>query len=148
VNVRANGTVRIRARAWAPPAIGSPKTLEIISQGAVIRSASSSNPNDDQLQLDADVPARESQWIAARVTTDNEGLAHTSPVYVLVDGQSFRDRQRLPMLVKKRLEILDFGQQRLKDVKYTAAFAPGEVDALSQRIAAARKRYEELLASR
>lgn len=148
VNVRSNGTVRIRARAWAPRAIGAPKTLEVMSQGTVIRSASSSNPDNEELQLEFDVPGRQSQWIAARVTTHNEGLAHTSPVYVLVDGQKFWDRTRLPELVKKRLEILDFGQERLKDVRYTAAFAPGEVDALSQRIEAARKRYEDLLASR
>jgi hypothetical protein len=148
VNVRADGTVRIRARAWAPPSIGSPKTLEIISQGTVIRAATSSNPNDDELRLDFELPARDSQWIAARVATDNGGLAHTSPVYVLVNGQKFWDRPRLPALVKKRLEILDFGQERLKDVKYTAAFAPGEVEALSQRIAAARRRYEDLLAAR
>ena len=94
------------------------------------------------------MPAGQGQWIAARVTTHNEGLAHTSPVYVRVDGQSFRDRERLPMLVKKRLEILDFGQERLKNARFTAEFAPGEVEALGQRIEAARKRYEELLASR
>ena len=148
VSVRANGTIRVRARAWAPPSIGSPKTLEVVSQGAVIRSASSSNPAGEELRLEFDIPARESRWIAARVTTRNEGLAHTSPVYVLVDGQKFWDRNRLPELVKKRLAILDFGQERLKDTRYTAAFAPGEVDALGQRIEAARKRYEELLASR
>jgi hypothetical protein len=148
VNVKGNAPVRIRARAWAPPTIGSPKTLEVISQGTVIRSASSSNPANQQLQLEFDLPVRQSQWLAARVTTHNEGLAHTSPVYVLAGGERFWDRERLPMLVAKRLEILDFGQERLKDVKYTAMFAPGEVDALGQRIEAARKRYQELLASR
>jgi hypothetical protein len=148
VNVRGNGTIRIRARAWAPPAIGSPKTLEVVSQGTVIRSANSSDPDDGDLRLEFDLPARQSRWIAAKVTTDNGGVAHTSPVYVLVDGAKFWDRDRLPALVKKRLEILDFGQGRLKDVKYTASFAPGEVEALGQRIEAARKRYEELLASR
>ena len=69
-------------------------------------------------------------------------------MYVLVDGQKFRDRNRLPELVKKRLAILDFGQERLKDTRYTAAFAPGEIEALGQRIEAARRRYEEVLASR
>jgi hypothetical protein len=148
VNVRADATVRIRARAWAPPSIGSPKTLEIISQGTVIRAATSANPNDDELRLDFELPARDSQWIAARVSTDNGAVAHTSPVYVLVNGRKFWDLGRMPALVKKRLEILDFGQERLRDPKYTAAFAAGEVEALGQRIAAARRRYEDLLAAR
>jgi hypothetical protein len=147
LHVGRNATVRIRARAWAPPAIGSPKTLEVISQGRVIRSATSPNPDVQELQLEFDLPAAQSRWIAARVTTHNDGLAHTSPVYVLVDGQKFWDRERLPELVKKRLEILDYGEGRLKDAKYTAAFATGEVEALRQRIHAARKRYHELLAS-
>ena len=148
VKVPANGRVRIRARAWAPAIIGSPKTLEVISHGTVIRSATSTSADQEELQIEFDLPAAQSQWIAARATTHNEGLAHTSPVYVLVGGQTFHDRNRLPMLVQKRLEILDFGQERLKDTKYTANFAPGEVEALGQRIEAARKRYEELLASR
>jgi hypothetical protein len=148
VNVKGGAKVRIRARAWAPPSIGSPRTLEVLSHGTVIRAAASSNPADDRLELDFDLPADRSQWIAARVTTHNDGLAHTSPVYVLVDGAKFWDRERLPALVNKRLEILDFGQQRLKDPKFTAAFAPGEVEALGQRIEAARKRYQELLAVR
>lgn len=148
VNVRANQTVRIRARAWAPRSIGSPRTLEVVAHGNVIRSATSTNQDSAELRLDFDLPAAESRWIAARVTTHNDGVAHTSPVYVHVDGGKFWDRDRLPQLVKKRLEILDYGQARLKDAKFAAEFAPGEIDALRERIDAARKRYEELLASR
>jgi hypothetical protein len=147
VTVTGKGTVRIRARAWAPRIIGSPKTLEIVSQGQVIRSASSSNPSDRDLELDFELPVQQSRWIAARVTTHNDGLAHTSPVYAIVDGQRFWSREQVPALVRKRLDILDYGQQRLKDPKYTASFAPGEVDALGARIEDARRRYQELLAA-
>ncbi len=147
LQVKQGSTVRIRARAWAPPAMGSPKTLEIVSHGTVIRTASSLDPDRQELQLDFTLPVQRSQWIAARVTTHKDGLAHTSPVYVLADGRKFWDRDRLPELVKKRLEILDYGERRLEDPKYTAAFASGEVDALRQRIEAARQRYQALLAS-
>jgi len=148
VHVRRDASVRVRASAWAPSIIGSPSRLEILSQGVVIRSATSSSPGTEALEMDFVLPAQKSQWLAARVTTHKDGLAHTSPVYVLVEGQSFRDTERLPELVKKRLEILAFGEGRLQDPKYTAAFAPGEVDALRQRIDVARTRYLELLASR
>jgi hypothetical protein len=148
VHASRNATVRVRARAWAPPAIGSPRTLEIISQGTVIGSAASSDSTRQDLEVDVRVPAERSRWIAARVTTHNGGLAHTSPVYLLVDGRKFWDRDRLPELVGERLEILKYGEERLNDPKYTAAFAPGEVEALRQRIEAARQRYQELLASR
>jgi hypothetical protein len=65
-----------------------------------------------------------------------------------VNGETFWNRDELPALVSKRLAILDYGESRLKDPKYTAAFAPGEVDALRQRIQAARMRYRELLSRR
>jgi hypothetical protein len=141
-------SLRIRARAWAPPAMGSPKTLEIISHGAVIHSAASPDPSRHELHADLNLPADQSRWIAARVTTHNNGLAHTSPVYVLVNGETFWNRDELAALVSKRLAILDYGESRLKEPKYTAAFAPGEVDALRQRIQAARMRYRELLSRR
>jgi hypothetical protein len=148
LQVRQGSTVRVRARAWSPPGMGSPKTLEIVSHGTVIRTASSSDPGRQELQLDFTLPVQRSQWIVARVTTHKEGLAHTSPVYVVADGEKFWDRGRLPELVKKRLDILDYGEGRLKDPKYTAAFASGEVEALRERIEAARKKYQALLVSR
>jgi hypothetical protein len=148
VHVGRDSPLRVRARAWAPPVIGSPMRLEIVSQGAVIRSAESSDPSADELGLDFSLPADRSRWIAARVTTHNDGLAHTSPVYIIVDGQSFLDRDRLDELVAKRFAILDHGERRLDDPKYTAAFAPGEVEALRERIAVARSRYRDLLTGR
>jgi hypothetical protein len=148
VRVDRHARVRVQARAWAPPIIGSPMRLEIVSQGEVIRSAESSDPATEDLRLDFTLPAARSQWIAARVTTHNDGLAHTSPVYLLVDGQSFRDAERLEELVARRLAILEHGERRLEDPKFTAAFAPGEGEALGQRIAAARVRYRELLGAR
>ncbi|MEX2301935.1 MAG: CehA/McbA family metallohydrolase [Bryobacterales bacterium] len=147
LNVSPNDSVRIQARAWAPQIIGSPNKLEVLAHGKVIRTALASSPDQQELQLDFSIPAKQSQWIAARVSTHNGGLAHTSPVYVMVDGQKFWDREQLPNLVNKRLEILDFARERLKDQKYTASYAPGEVEALIDRIEAARKRYQDLLAS-
>jgi len=147
VHVRGDSTVRVRARAWAPPAMGSPRLLEVVSHGQVIRTATSTDAAAEVLEVDFDLPVQYSQWVVARVTTHRDGLAHTSPVYVLRDGQAFMDRQRLPELVEKRLEILEYGEGRLKDPKYTAAFADGEVDALRERIDAARARYRALLAS-
>jgi hypothetical protein len=148
INAGPNTSVRIRARAWAPTVIGSPKLLEVLSHGKVIRAAQSSDPGRQELRLDFTIRAGESQWLAARVSTHNGGLAHTSPAYLLVDGQRFWDRDQLPDLVKKRLEILEFAKGRLKDEKYAASYAAGEVAALSERIEEASKRYQQLLASR
>jgi hypothetical protein len=147
--VRKNGAVRVRARAWAPEEIGSPKLLEVVAGGKVVRTAESGDARKDELKIDFDLRAETGQWIAARVRTHNGGLAHTSPVYVLVDG-SFRNAAEVPRLVAKRLKVLDFIEARLKDAKFTREeeYAAGQVEAQRERVRQARARYQELLRAR
>ena len=137
--------VRIRARAWAPASIGSPKSLEVVAHGEVIRSAQSHDPDKSELEIEFDIQVDTSQWIAARVEAQNGALAHTSPVYVVVEGESFRNKKELPRLVEKRLRLIDFILGRLHDPKYVATFEQGEVDALTDEIEEARARYKRLL---
>jgi hypothetical protein len=142
LRLRKHRKLRILAEACAPEAIGAPKTLELIANGRVIATAHARSPKDGKLGLPFDVGAAgNSMWIAARVTAFNGAVAHTSPVYVLVDGASFADRSQLPELVAKRLTVLDFIGERLRDPRFTRAYPPGEVDALSARLEEARKIY-------
>jgi hypothetical protein len=134
--------VHIHAQVRAPELIGAPKLLEVVSHGRVIRSAEARNAQQGELTLDFDLPAGESTWIAARTTCFNTAVAHTSPVYVIVDGASFVDRATLPDLVAKRLKILDFiERERLNNPKMTANWAPGEVEQLRLCVADARAKY-------
>jgi hypothetical protein len=144
--IRRHGKLRILAEAWAPETIGAPKTLELIADGRVIATAHARGPKDGKLGLPFDVGAAgNSMWIAARVTAFNGAVAHTSPVYVMVDGAGFADQTQLPELVAKRLKILDFVAARLRDSRFTRTYPPGEVAALSARLAAARKLYKDKL---
>jgi len=142
-----NAGFRIQARAWAPASIGAPKTLELVAQGEVIRSAESDSPDKEELRIDLALKAEASQWIAARVTAHNGALAHTSPVYVLVEGRSFRCQKKLPRLVAKRLTVLDFITRRLQDQKFVSSdsYSNDEILALTAEIDEARTRYRQLL---
>jgi hypothetical protein len=148
LKVTRNATVRIRARAWAPEIIGSPKTLELISHGRVIHTVESSNSKKQELRLEFSLRGETSQWIAARVTSHNGALAHTSPVYLVVDGNSFRDLPELPQLIDKRLKELDLINNKLRDYKYSGHYAAGEADALVGRLEQARERYIQLATRR
>jgi hypothetical protein len=147
LKVSGNAELRIRARAWAPASIGSPKKLEIIAQGQVIRAAESNDPDKQELNIDLTVKAEASQWITARVSAHNGALAHTSPVYVLVEGKNFRNHKEVPQLVEKRLKVLDYIAGRLRDQKFTASdrYSSGEIEALTAEIDEARTRYRRLL---
>ncbi len=87
--------------------------------------------------------AESSQWIAARVTAHNGALAHSSPVYVRVEGAPVRDDAQVPQLIAKRLKALDFIASRLR-----AGYAKGETQALTGRIEEARVKYKQVAAGR
>jgi hypothetical protein len=146
LRLRKGGKLRISAESWAPEAIGAPKTLELIADGRVIVTAHARSPKEGRLGLRFDEGAAgNSMWFAARVTAFNGAVAHTSPVYVVVDGESFADRGQLPELVAKRLKVLDFIGGRLRDSRFTRDYAPREVEALSARLEEARKIYRDKL---
>lgn len=139
-----NAKLRIRARSWAPPSIGAPKTLEIIAHGEAIRSAESSDSKQSELRLDFTITADDSLWIAARTTSFNGAVAHTSPIYVIVDGENFRSKSKLSQLVEQRLNVLKFISGRLRDPAYIATYSEGEVQALMAEVERAEAAYKAL----
>ncbi|HLJ15026.1 MAG TPA: CehA/McbA family metallohydrolase, partial [Bryobacteraceae bacterium] len=148
VQVAKDAKLHVHAQAWAPESIGAPKVLEIVSHGRVIRSVQSSGPQQDKLLLDFELPAGESQWVAARTTAFNGAVAHTTPVYVIVNGKSFIDRANVKQLVAKQLKVLDWiEQKRLDNPQYTAHWGPGLVQAVWKDVEDARARYRSLAAA-
>jgi hypothetical protein len=141
VRVLKNAKVHVHAQAWAPESIGNPKVLEVVSQGRVIRTVEAPNAKQEKLSVDFDLPAGESQWIAARTSAANGAVAHTSPIYVIVDGKSFVDRAHAKELAAKYIKVLDFIEAKRLNTNYTKNWAPGEVDQLKARIADARAKY-------
>jgi catechol 2,3-dioxygenase-like lactoylglutathione lyase family enzyme len=140
--------VHIHAEARAPESIGAPKVLEIVAHGRVIRKAGSPNSKQDKLVVDFDLPAAESQWIAARTTAYNGAVAHTTPVYVIVDNKPFLDHANIKELVAKQLKVLDWiEQKRLDNPQFTRAWEPGVVNALWNDVEDARSRYVSLAAA-
>jgi hypothetical protein len=146
LRVKKDAALAVRVRAWAPEIIGSPQKLELICQGKVIKSAESTDPRQQELRIDFELDPAQSQWIAARVTSHNGALAHTSPIYIVVNNKNFREASALGEIVNRRIETLDYIAGRLKDEKFTKEYAPGEVGALEGRVDDARERYKKLAA--
>jgi hypothetical protein len=96
--------LHIKAAASGGPV--DPRYLEIVAQGDVIRSSR-------QLKLEFDLPVTRGTWIAARCSG-----AHTTPVYVKVNGERFWKRDAVPQLVAHRLaalqEIDDLTRQQIQ----------------------------------
>jgi catechol 2,3-dioxygenase-like lactoylglutathione lyase family enzyme len=148
VKVGKDAKLHVHAEAKAPESIGAPKVLEIVSHGRVIRSAQSSSPKQDKLVVDFELPAAESQWIAARTTAFNGAVAHTNPVYVIVNNKPFLDHANIRQLVAKQLKVLDWiEQKRLDNPQFTRIWGAGLVSRVRQDVEDARARYESLAAA-
>ena len=66
--------------------------IELIKHGKVIASKSATNINQkDSLSLLVELKADEGCWLAARCFAGEGQVAHTTPVYVYVDGKGFYD---------------------------------------------------------
>lgn len=148
VRVGKDAKLHVQAEARAPESIGAPKVLEIVSHGRVIRKVESPGPKQDKLLVDFDWPADESQWITARTTAFNGAVAHTTPVYVIVDNKSFLDHANVQQLVAKQLKELDWiEQKRLNNPQFTRSWGPCLVSAVWNDVEDARGRYVSLAAA-
>jgi hypothetical protein len=138
IEAKAGDVLHIKASATGETV--APRYLEIVAQGDVIRNAKPGT-------LEFDLPVRESTWIAARCAG-----AHTTPVYVKVNGQRFWKRAQVPALIAHRMQAL----KELEDL--TAQDIPtthrGNWDnpevwkqyaaEMRERIKTARQTYEQL----
>lgn len=96
--------VRVRVDALGHPDIGSPKTVSLIRFGRTIQSAASADPNQALVSGSWEVEIERSCWLAVRVDAHNGAVAHTSPVYVVVDDQPTLDPSQLRTICEVRLQ--------------------------------------------
>ncbi len=97
--------LHIRARMTAGWLPASPGPLEIVVNGEVSRAM---QPVDKSATLEFDIPAETSMWIAARTAAGVRTTgAHTTPVYVSVNGERHWKRDAVQALLAKRGQDLD-----------------------------------------
>ena len=97
--------------------------LEIIVNGAVVRTVPA--VDSSRISFRGDIPVPAGGWVAARVlgpssryVTDSYAFAHTSPVYVVRDGRTFRsaeDARFLAEAVEATWQRANRGQWRSQE---------------------------------
>jgi hypothetical protein len=83
----------ITAQAFGHPSQQPLQVLEIVGHGKVLArvTAKDLQQTSGRLSLQLKIPARQGIWLAARCFAENNGVAHTTPVYVSVAGRGFHD---------------------------------------------------------
>jgi len=60
----------------------------------------------DSLSINLSHALDKSQWLAAVVYCDNGAVAHTTPIYFIVDAQPTWDKKKAPAIIQKQLEAI------------------------------------------
>jgi hypothetical protein len=114
--VSKGATLHITAHAYGHPSQVPLQALEIVGHGKVLGriSATDSGQSAEHLSLNLDIPAEQGIWLAARAYGNRTQAAHTTPVYVQVDGKNFHNPATAPKYLKLSKQYL---QELKKDLK-------------------------------
>lgn len=136
IQVTENTTVSITITALCNPAIAIMDTVELHGNDGLIYSLP--NPEHlDSLSVKIPLTIKTSQWVTAVVRCSNGALAHTSPVYILVNKKPVYNAEKGAVFIQKLLSIL----QKAKDVEITK---PSPDKVLVETISKAENYYKNL----
>ena len=127
----------LKAKAVSNPHIGSIDRIAIYNNDGLVVEKKNKD-KADSIEINLDHILTKSQWIAAVVYCDNGAVAHTTPVYLIVDGHPTWDLNKGPAIIQKQLEAI----QKIEDEEK----AKTPVDhGILDRMAKAREFYRTLL---
>ncbi len=146
--------LNIEATARINPDIDELDRLELVAHGDVVASVSTSD-SEGTLTLRHQLTAQTGAWLAVRAYGKAQALAHSSPVYVEVDGHGSWSAERAPALI----DVMRARLSRLVDTPivpvHELEFWETDDDLESlwqrqrplirQRVVEANRRYDELL---
>jgi hypothetical protein len=103
--------MRIIANAYGHSSQVPLKNLDIISNGKVIYTVTADQPGQTttHLSIDIKLPVAKGQWVATKCNAGTQQIAHSSPVYLSVDGKGFHNTETVKhylQLSRKYLEEL------------------------------------------
>lgn len=153
IELRSGDAIEISAGVSLNPQIESLDRLELVVHGEIAATAGDISP-DNSIALEHSLTADKGVWIAARAYGIDQAAAHTAPVYVLVNGDGFRNDGAVAGIVDAMLDLLD----EYEDLRINAAdeLEVWSVEApleamftdqhrhILQRVDAARKAYAAL----
>lgn len=150
---KAGDRLRVTARAHGHAGDVPLQSLEIIVHGKVVRSvaATEAGQSAERLELSFDLPLdTHGVWLAAKATGGPTQVAHTTPVYVRVDGRGFENPETLARHIAASKAYLDEIEAALATPSGTAIDfqMTRQPDALRARVAAVRTMLDGLATAR
>lgn len=133
----AGSRVKVHARALGHPKIGLPTVLQVIGTEGLVQEVRSER-GERELTIDLERRVAASEWLMVSVTCDNGALAHSTPIYLVVDGQPTWNRHTGPAIIDRQLRSI---------AEIESEFATGDDDrtvGIRVRLEQARAFYDTL----
>lgn len=124
------------------------RNLEIVGHGKPLKRVTSNDPgqSDESLEIEFSMPVRHGIWIAAVCSAAITQLAHTTPVYITVNGDGFHNPESVDLYLQKSEKYLQEIEKELAnpDMSRLDNQIWRYKDGLNERIARAREKLMEL----
>ncbi|CAA9267257.1 MAG: hypothetical protein AVDCRST_MAG95-2586 [uncultured Adhaeribacter sp.] len=116
LEVKKNSTLKITAHAYGHATQVPLQALEIVGHGQVLARVTANIPGQspEHLSVSLNIPVEKGIWLAARSYGQPSQAAHTTPVYVQVDGKGFYNPITAPHYLKLSKQYL---RELKKDLK-------------------------------
>jgi hypothetical protein len=97
--------VKIRARALGHARIGLPTVLRVEGPTGILKEVKGEQ-GETELEFEFEHLVETSQWLMAGVACDNKAVAHTTPIYLVVNGQPTWNPRQGPRIIEKQLAAM------------------------------------------
>jgi len=96
---------KIKVKAFSHPSIGNIDRVEIYNNDGMVQQHLNSDKLDS-VTIELDHTLNKSQWLTAAVYCDNGAIAHTSPIYFIIDGKPTWNPDKAPSIVDKQMALI------------------------------------------
>ncbi|MFC3562642.1 CehA/McbA family metallohydrolase [Pedobacter jamesrossensis] len=123
-------TLKLSLKGLSNPKIGTISRIAIYSNEGLVAELGNKEIRDS-IELQVSHTIKRSQWIAAVVNCENGAVAHTSPVYVVVDGKPTYDLKRAPEIIARQIASIE---ELLREERSKKELDQGIIERLSTSI--------------
>jgi hypothetical protein len=116
INISSGTVTQLKVKAISNPVIGNITKVAIYNNDGMVTEKMNTD-NSDSVEVSISHMVTRSQWLSAVTYCDNGAVAHTTPIYFMVDGKPTFDKKRAPAIIQKQVLAI----QKLKDEENTKA---------------------------
>lgn len=110
INTSSGSLTQLKVKAISNPIIGNISRVAVYNNDGLVTEKLNTD-NSDSVSITFSHSVTKSQWLSAVTFCDNGAVAHTTPIYFMVDGKPTFDKKKAPAIIQKQMEAI----QKLKD---------------------------------